>query len=195
MCTLKINKHKWGGNGRANKWGLICESHSKLEKRAIRVSCGIGRSWRRTATPSHVGYGNKFHSSRWPCDKHDITWKKNTSGSDQFPSLWNLQIFHCWGLSRYKSINNLDTKIWSSRLLRRQIAYPPPRPPTPPPQIKQWILMHLLVGRDKNVLLILCHIYQLITYLLFQFFPSLQPSCLRTLHLWQGDKKVSIQGW
>lgn len=50
-------------------------------------------------------------------------------------------------------------------------------------------------GRDKSVLLILCHIYQLITYLLFQFFPSLQPSCLRTLHLWQGDKKVSIQGW
>lgn len=50
-------------------------------------------------------------------------------------------------------------------------------------------------GRDKSVLLILCHIYQLITYLLFQFFPSLQPSCLRTLHLWRGDKKVNIQGW
>lgn len=147
----------------------------------------IGRSWRRIGTPSHVRYGNKFHTSRWPCDKHDIIWKKNTSGSDQFPSLWILQIFHCWGLSRYKSINNLDTKIWSSRLEK---ANSPPLP-----QLKQWILMHLLVGRDKNVLLILCHIYQLITYLLFQFFPSLQPSCLRTLHLWQGDKKVSIQGW
>lgn len=37
---------------------------------------------------------------------------------------------------------------------------------------------------DKSSVLILCHIYQLITYLLFQFFPSLQPSCRRTLHLW-----------
>lgn len=37
---------------------------------------------------------------------------------------------------------------------------------------------------DKSSVLILCHTYQLITYLLFQFFPSLQPSCRRTLHLW-----------
>lgn len=98
-----------------------------------------------------------------------------------------LQIFHFQGSLRYESINNLDTKIRSFKL-KRQKALCLLR-------LKQWILMHLVVGRDKTVLLILCHIYQLITYLLFQFFPSLQPSCLRTLHLWQGDKKVSIQGW
>lgn len=98
-----------------------------------------------------------------------------------------LQIFHFKGLCRYESINNMDTEIWSFKL-KRQIALCLP-------ELKQWILMHLVGGRDKSVLLILCHIYQLITYLLFQFFPSLQPSCLRTLHLWQGDKKVSIQGW
>lgn len=32
-----------------------------------------------------------------------------------------LQIFHFLGLSRYESINNLDTKIWSFKL-KRQIA-------------------------------------------------------------------------
>lgn len=32
-----------------------------------------------------------------------------------------LQIFHFQGLSRYESINNLDTKIWRFKL-KRQIA-------------------------------------------------------------------------
>jgi len=112
---------------------------------------------------------------------------RETCQSNRLPSFRVVQIFHFRGLSRYESINNLDTKIWDFKL-KRQIELCLPG-------LKQWILMHLVGDRDKSVLLILCHIYQLITYLLVQFFPSLQPSCLRTLHLWQGDKKVSIQGW
>lgn len=123
----------------------------------------------------------KFNIPRSTTTTHYINWKKKSS------LLLRLHIFHFQGLLRYESINNTDTKIWRFKL-KRQIV---PRPPGP----KQWILMHLFQERDKSALLILCHIYQLITYLLFQFFPSLQPSCLRTLHLWQGDKKVSIQGW
>lgn len=125
--------------------------------------------------------------SKVPCDKtlYHLKEKLQTVATSLLSKI--LQIFHFQGSFRYESINNMDTKIWSFKL-KRQKALCLLR-------LKQWILMHLVVGRDKSVLLILCHIYQLITYLLFQFFPSLQPSCLRTLHLWQGDKKVSIQGW
>lgn len=93
---------------------------------------------------------------------------------------------HLQGFTRYESINNLDTMIRRLKV-RRQIV-------RRPPGLKQWILMHLR-GVQIRVCYSSCVTYQLITYLLFQFFPSLQPSCLRTLHLWQGDKKVSIQGW
>lgn len=136
---------------------------------------------------------NKLNISRCPVTLHYISWKRSKKKKKNLPTATTcilfkiLQIFHFQGLSRNESINNLDTKIWSFKL-KRQIALCLPG-------LKQWILMHLVGERDKSVVLILCHIYQLITYLLFQFFPSLQPSCLRTLHLWQGDKKVSIQGW
>lgn len=178
MCTLKINKHKWDRNDKTKVSWWIWEEPLVLSLLYMHMlnafTCWNNRQ--REAAHFKVSYNNTVNH---------LKAKLHISTTSTLFKI--LQIFHFQGLCRYESINNLDTKIWSFRL-KRQIALCLPG-------LKQWILMHLVGERDKSVLLILCHIYQLITYLLFQFFPSLQPSCLRTLHLWQGDKKVSIQGW
>lgn len=82
------------------------------------------------------------------------------------------------------TLESLDNGGRGDMALQQRLNSTEPLPKTMNSNASLW-------GPDKTLVLILCHIYLLITYLLFQFFPSLQPSCLRILHLWwERDKNI-----